>query len=48
LYKTSKKDSKYLLIDNYLSEFYTDEDKEKVLSNLGILLRLEALKNLIN
>lgn len=46
--KLPKKDSKYLLIDNYLSEFYTDEDKEKVLSNLGILLRLEALKNLID
>lgn len=46
--KLPKKDPKYLLKDNFLSEFYTEEDKEKVLSNLGILLRLGSLKNLID
>lgn len=46
--KLPKKDPKYLLKDNFLSEFYTEEDKERVLSNLGILLRLEGLKALID
>lgn len=34
-----------LLVDNYLSEFITKEDKEKVLHNLGILERLEYKQN---
>lgn len=46
--KLPKKDPKYLLKGNFLSEFYIDEDKEKVLSNLGILSRLERLKHLID
>lgn len=46
--KLPKKDSEYLLKDNFLNEFYTEKDKQQVLSNLGILLRLEELKNLID
>ena len=42
------KDKKYLKISNHLSEYYTQEDKEQVLSNLGILSRLEGLKHLID
>lgn len=46
--KIPKKDAKYLLIDNLLSEFYTDKQKEEARSNLGITPLLEQLKSLID
>lgn len=43
-YGNSKSDNtykQYLLRDNYLNEYKTQEDKQKVLNNLGIHFALE-------
>lgn len=40
--------SDYLKSDNYLSEFYSDEDKQQVRDNLGITEQIEELRNTIN
>lgn len=43
-----EKDFNYLLMQNYLSEFQTDEEKEEVLNNLGITDKLSQLRQIIN
>ena len=40
-YKSDNTCKQYLLRDNYLSEYKTQEDKQKVLNNLGIQFTLE-------
>lgn len=40
--------SDYLRSDNYLSEFYSDEDKKIVRDNLGITDQLEELRTIFN
>ena len=40
-YKSDKTCKQYLLRDNYLSEYKTQADKQKVLNNLGIQFTLE-------
>lgn len=39
---------KYLIKENFLSEFSTEEEKQKVLDNLGILQKLQQLRLLLN
>lgn len=49
VYPDYRKDMfKYLLKENYLSDYNSEEDQYRVLYNLGILDRLELLKNLID
>ena len=43
-----ERDFNYLLMQNYLSEFQTDEEKEEVLNNLGITDKLSQLRQIIN
>ena len=38
----------YLRISNYLSEYQTEQEKQQVLENLGIIQKLEQLQNSIN
>ena len=38
----------YLIKENFLSEFSTEEEKRQVLDNLGILQKLDLLQQLIN
>ena len=38
----------YLIKEKFLSEFSTEEEKEQVLNNLGIIYRLNLLQQLIN
>lgn len=45
--KIPGKGDKYLLRNNFLNEYYTDKDKAKVLSNLGITPLLERLEALV-
>lgn len=45
--KIPGKDGKYLLRNNFLNEYYTNKDKAKVLSNLGITPLLERLEALV-
>lgn len=46
-FKLPEKDKKYLSKNNFLSEYFTKEDKAQVRSNLGITSLLDELKNLL-
>lgn len=43
-----ERDFQYLLTQNFLSEYKTEVEKEEVLYNLGLLQRLDILKNIID
>lgn len=47
-FRLPEKDKKYLLKNNYLGEYYTDKEKAKVRSNLGIDPKLELVKRIID
>lgn len=46
-FKLPERDKNYLLKNNYLNEYFTDEEKAQVRSNLGITPLLDELKRLI-
>lgn len=46
-FKLPEKDKKYLLRNNFLNEYFSDEDKAQVRSNLGITSLLDELKSFI-
>lgn len=46
-FKLPEKDKKYLLKDNLLNEYFNEEDKAQVRSNLGITPLLDELKSII-
>lgn len=46
-FKLPEKDKKYLLKNNFLSEYFSERDKAKVRSNLGITSLLDELKSFI-
>ena len=46
-FKLPEKDKKYLSKNNFLSEYFTKEDKAQVRSNLGITSLLDELKNIL-
>lgn len=46
-FKLPEKDKKYLLKNNFLSEYFSERDKAQVRSNLGITSLLDELKSFI-
>lgn len=46
-FKLPEKDKKYLLKNNFLSEYFSERDKARVRSNLGITSLLDELKSFI-
>lgn len=46
-FKLPEKDKKYLLKNNFLNEYFSEEDKAQVRSNLGITTLLDELKSFI-
>ena len=46
-FKLPEKDKKYLLKNNFLSEYFSEQDKAQVRSNLGITSLLDELKSFI-
>lgn len=46
-FKLPERDKNYLLKNNYLNEYFTDEEKAQVRSNLGITPLLDELRELI-
>lgn len=46
-FKLPDNDKKYLLIKNFLSEYFSEEDKARVLSNLGVTALINELRELI-
>lgn len=46
-FKLPEKDKKYLLRNNFLSEYFSEQDKAQVRSNLGITSLLDELKSFI-
>ena len=47
-FKLPEKDKKYLLKNNFLSEYFSERDKARVRSNLGITSLLDELKSFIS
>lgn len=46
-FKLPDNDKKYLLIKNFLSEYFSEQDKAQVLSNLGVTALINELRELI-